>query len=387
MARKEKRFLEYVAVTILLTFIVVLTGLDVNAGPLKVLPKQMAWSCYDIGGTGYTQASAIANAMTNKFNVKVRLLPSGTSMGRLFPVVNRKVELGFLASEVYSSVQGIDDFSVYEWGPQDLRVLLAKPNAWGIATTKTSKIKTLSDLKGKRLSYVAASSSLSTKWDAALAFAGLTWDDVERVDFPSFGAAVSALKEGKSDAAVVSASTTLLYELETTPKGLYWPEFPASNEKGWQRMLKIIPYFEPYKETSGAGMSKENPKQLVGYRFPMITVRADYDAGKAYAIVKAIDESFDLFEKATSVMPLWNINISGHGPTEAPFHEGAVQYLKEKGVWTAQDESWNNKYIKSMKKLQEVWDTTLEEAQKQKIKANKFSGFWLERRKDALVGY
>ncbi len=373
------RFSQIATIIILLT-IGLFAGQNALADTIDNLPKRMFWSCYDVGGTGYTQASAIADALSRKYDVKIRLLPSGTSIGRLLPVVNKKVDLGFLASEVWASVEGIDDFAVYEWGPQDLRVILAKPNTFGIATTKTSGIKTLEELKGKRLSYVPASSSISTKWEATLAFAGLKWEDVKRIDFPSFSSAVKALKQGKSDAALVSASTTLLYELESTPKGLHWLEFPADNQQGWERMWKLIPYFEPYKETLGAGMSKNDPKHLVGYRFPMITVRADYDADKVYAIIKAIDESYALFEKTTKVMPLWNINIAGHGPTEAPFHEGAIKYLKEKGVWTQKDEEWNNKYLQRIKKLQQLWDEALNEAEKLKIGAKEFPEFWLKKR-------
>lgn len=383
MNRQMKNNIGIIYGAIVLGFFL-LTAWPTYADSIPNLPKRMFWSCYDVGGTGYTQASAIADAMSRKFGVKIRLLPSGTSIGRLLPVINRKVDLGFLASEVWASVEGVDDFAVYEWGPQDLRVILAKPNTFGIATTKTSGIKSLKELKGKRISYIPASSSISTKWDATLAFAGLTWNDVERVDFPSFGEAVKALKQGQSDAALVSASTTLLYELETTPKGLQWLEYPADDQKGWERMLEVIPYFEPYKETVGAGMSEKAPKELVGYRFPMITVRADTSPEEVYAIIKAIDECFDLFKDTTPVMPLWNINIAGHGPTEAPFHEGAIKYLKEKGVWTEKDESWNDKYLKRMRQLKDAWDKTLAEAEERKIKAKNFPGFWLERREEIM---
>jgi len=368
-----------VAFTILTLSLII--NQTIYAESIPNLPNRMFWSCYDVGGTGYTQASAIAGALCRKYKVKIRLLPSGTSIGRLLPVTNKKVDLGFLASEVWASVEGIDDFSVYEWGPQNLRVILAKPNTFGIATTKTSGIKNIKDLKGKRLSYIPASSSISTKWEATLAFAGLTWNDVNRIDFPSFSSAVKALKQGQSDAALVSASTTLLYELESTPKGLQWLEFPANDKDGWERMWKLIPYFEPYVETLGAGMSKEDPKELVGYRFPMITVRADYDTKKVYAIIKAIDECFNLYKKTTKVMPLWNIKIAGHGPTEAPFHEGAIRYLKEKGVWNEKDEAWNNNYLERIKKLEKLWDQTLQEAENKKIKSKEFPKYWLEKRK------
>ena len=91
------------------------------------LPKSMVWSCYDVGASGYMQASAIADAFSRKFNSRIRLLPSGTSIGRLMPLAANRVECGFLASEVYFAAEGLYDFATVQWGPQDLRLVLAHP--------------------------------------------------------------------------------------------------------------------------------------------------------------------------------------------------------------------------------------------------------------------
>jgi TRAP transporter TAXI family solute receptor len=363
-------------------------AMAVFAGPAAAesgdLPKTMVWSCYDVGSSGYVQASAIADAFVKKYGVRVRLLPSGTSIGRLMPITTRRVDLGFLANEVYFAAEGLYDFSEIEWGPQDLRLILAHPTTIALATTKVSGIKTLQDLKGKRLSYIPGAPTLNIKGEAFLAFAGLTWDDVKKVEFPSYGASLKALIEGKTDASVVSTTASIMYELETSPKGLYWPPFPPENKAGWARMLKIAPFLSPYKETIGAGITKENPVYLPAYRYPMITVYADKDPQWVYNFIKAMDETYSLYEKAHPVMPFWKISDSGVPPADAPFHEGAIRYLKEKGVWTAKDDEWNNERIAHLKKVQAAWEKALQEREAKNIKSKQFPDFWLKIRAEAV---
>jgi uncharacterized protein len=356
-----------------------------GAGESVSLPKTMVWSCYDVGASGYVQASAIADAFVKKYGIRIRLLPSGTSIGRLMPITTGRVKCGFLANEVFFAVEGLYDFSSREWGPQDLRVILAHPTTIGFATTKESGIKTVKDLKGKRVSWIPAAPTLNIKAEAFLAFGGLTWDDVERVEFPSYGASCKALIQGKTDASVVSSSASTMYELETSPRGLFWLQFPPDDDAGWKRMLKVAPFLSPKEETVGAGISKENPVYLPGYRYPMITVYANANPEWVYNLTKALDETYPMYEKAHAVMPSWKITEAGVPPADAPFHEGTIKYLKEKGVWKAKDAAWNTARLAHLKKVQEAWDKAVAEADTKKMKSKLFPKFWLEQRAKALA--
>ena len=52
-----------------------------------------------------------------------------------------------------------------------------------IAVTKSSGIETYEDLRGRRVAYIKGSPALNVNTEAYLAYAGLTWDDVEAVEF------------------------------------------------------------------------------------------------------------------------------------------------------------------------------------------------------------
>ncbi len=348
------------------------------------LPKTMVWSCYDVGSSGYMQASAIADAFGKKFGMRIRLLPSGTSIGRLMPLTANRVACGFLANEVYFAAEGLYDFATVEWGPQDLRVALAHPDSIALGTAKDANIKTLKDLKGKRVSYIPGAPTLNVKMDAFLAFAGLTWKDVQKVEFPSYASSLKALIEGKTDASVTVATAAIMYELETSARGLYWPQFPPDDKEAWKRMTKVAPFLGPSQQTIGAGISKDKPLWLPEYRYPMVTVYADKDPNWVYNMVKAMDESFDLYKDAHKIMPQWILKKSGVPPADAPFHEGAIRYLKEKGVWTAEAQAWNDARVAHMKKLQAAWDKAMQEKVAKKIKEKDFAAFWLKIRAEAV---
>jgi uncharacterized protein len=348
------------------------------------LPPTMIWTSYDVGTTAYTQPSAIAAMLSKKYPVKIRVLPSSTGIGRLIPIKTKKAQCAFLGNEAYFSAEGLYDFAVYEWGPQDLRVVLGRPNTVTFVCTRDSGIKTLSDLRGKRVSYVPGAPSLNVKTEAMLAFAGLTWDDVKKTEFSTWTAQMNALIEGKTDASTCTTDSAFLHQIETSHRGLYRPPLPPNDKEGWKRLQKIAPFLSPEKATIGAGLSEENPINAAGYRFPILTVYADEDPEFVYNLIKAIDESYPQYKTVHPAMPSWKIDCAGIPPADAPFHEGAIKYLKEKGVWKAQHDAWNKERISHMQKVQKAWQTTLDKAQSKELKAKDFPNFWLNERKSAL---
>ena len=46
------------------------------------LPKSMVWSAYDLGSSGYAEATGIANALKQNYGTRIRIVPAGTSIGR-----------------------------------------------------------------------------------------------------------------------------------------------------------------------------------------------------------------------------------------------------------------------------------------------------------------
>ena len=61
--------------------------------------------------------------------------------------------------------------------------------------------KEYKDLKGKRVAWVKGAPALNVNVTAYLAYAGLTWDDVVKVEFGGFGHSWAGMVNGQVDAA------------------------------------------------------------------------------------------------------------------------------------------------------------------------------------------
>ncbi len=185
------------------------------------LPDSMIWSAYDLGSSGYAEASGIANALATKYKTRIRIVPAGTSIGRMLPMLTGKVKYGFLANEAYFAAEGTYDFGVQSWGPQDIRIVLGRPAAVGLAVAKDTGVTKISDLKGKRIGYVKGNPSVNVKNDAYLAFGGLTRKDVEVVWFGSYGAMKDATLANQLDAFGSVTTSANMRQLEASPRGTH----------------------------------------------------------------------------------------------------------------------------------------------------------------------
>ncbi|WP_290651655.1 TAXI family TRAP transporter solute-binding subunit [Aquisalimonas sp.] len=356
-------------------------ALGTQAGAQE-LPPSMTWTAYDVGSAGYAEASAIADAFGRKYDMRVRIQPSGSSIGRLQPVLLGRAEYGYLATETWFATEGTEDFAEPRWGPQDLRVIAGRPSSFGMPTAADADIRELQDVKGKRLAYVAGNPSINVKCDAFLEFVGLTRDDVEVRMFPTYGAAMSSLAEGQADATCTTTTPSQMYELKESPRGIHWVEVPPDDEEGWARLREIAPFFAPYKETVGAGVSEDNPVNILAYRYPLLVSRADADPDDVYAFLKALDETYEMYKDATAVMYRWDLEEAGTPPADAPFHEGAVRYLKERDIWTDEHEAWNEARLERLNVLMEAWDEAVEEGEGKSD--DEFAEIWEKHRATAL---
>ncbi|WP_246710162.1 TAXI family TRAP transporter solute-binding subunit [Martelella soudanensis] len=339
------------------------------------LPRSMIWTSYDLGSTGYVEASAMADALDKKFDIAVRLTPSGTAIGRLLPLVRGRANFGFMGNEILFASDATYEFAAADWGPQDLRVLMGRPAAVGLVAGNDTDVETMDDLKGANVGFVEASPSTTMNTEAALAFAGLTPDDVNKVMYPGYGAMMSAFVAGEVDVVPVTTTVAALREAEGG-RGFHWLDMSADNAEGWDRVTKRASLFQPITMTTGAGISEENPAELLGYSYPQLTTLASTDEDEVYNLLKALDQVFPDYQNTNAVMPNWNLEKSGRTPAGAPFHPGAVKYLRERGLWTDADQAWNDQRIAEIEETKEMWAAATAAAKDQGVAPADWVAFW-----------
>jgi len=349
------------------------------------LPSTMIWSVYDVGSAGYVEASAISDALGRAHGSRVRLLPSGTSIGRILPLKQRRASHAWLANELFFAAEGLYEYATPDWGPQDFRVLMGRKNAFSVVATRESGITKPEDLKGKRMAWVPANSSVNIKVEPVLAFAGLTLNDVQLVQFPSYVASLRALIEGRADCAGAAVNTAVLRELEASPRGISWVQLDPNNAQGWAAMRRVVSFAEPLRETIGSGVSESAPANVMGYRYPMITVNADAPDAEVYALMKAVHGTFDAYKGVNATMPRWAMAQAGTPPMDAAFHPGAIRFLREAGVWNAEAQAWQDGALRRNNTLRQAWGEFLPGARSRNLEGEAFANAWGERRRAAVA--
>lgn len=348
------------------------------------LPGTLAWSAYDVGSGGYNQAVAIGNALKQRYGTNLRVLPGKSDVARTLPI--REGQVQFSANGVggsYLAQEGVFEFGVKQWGPQPIRALMLNNSdqVLTVVAAKDSGVKTAADLKGKRVAWVIGSPSLNQNITAILAFANLTWDDVTRVDFGGFGAAMDGVINGQADAAFTSSISGKAYQLAKSPRGIVYPVIAHKDKAGWERLNKTAPFFFPFMGSEGAELDANNKVESASYPYPVLMTYDRQDANMVYGMTKAMVETFDAYKDAAPGNNGWAVDRQKFDWV-IPFHDGAIRYWKEKGVWKAEHQAHNDKLIARQKLLADAWKS-VQAANHADDKA--FEQAWMKTRADVLA--
>jgi TRAP transporter TAXI family solute receptor len=359
-------------------------GQPASAQDIK-LPGTLAWTAYDVGSGGYNQAVAIGNALKNKANVNLRVLPGKNDVSRNLPLREDKVH--FSANGVggsYLAQEGLDDFGAKDWGPQRLRMLLLNNSdqLLTITTAKDAGIKTMADLKGKRVAWVVGAPSLNQNITALLAFGNLTWADVQKVEFGGFGAAMTGIVNNQVDAAFASSISGNAYQIASSPRGIQYPTVPHGDKAGWERLKKVAPFFVPFMGTEGAEMSKDKPVEAATYPYPVLMSYANAPEDLVYNMTKAMVQFFPDYKDGAPGNNGWDLKRQVYDWV-VPFHDGAIRYFKEIGVWTPAYQAHNDGLIKRQQVMLAAWKNP----ELTKITDEKaYEAAWMKARAAALKG-
>ncbi|MEL7464953.1 MAG: TAXI family TRAP transporter solute-binding subunit [Pseudomonadota bacterium] len=323
------------------------------------LPGQLSWTAYGTGSAGYNQSVAIGAALQEATGTNLRVLPGKNDVARTEPLRQGKVD--FSATGVggsFMAQEGVFIFGKENWGPQPIRVLMANNGgAVGLAVGVAGDIgvESYSDLKGKRVAWVKGAPSLNVNTTAYLAYGGLTWDDVEKVEFGGFGDSWKGLINGQVDAAFASTNSGRVYEAEAGPRGLTWPPIDPNNEEGLARMTEIAPFFSAFTAKVGATIDGTDGAPTAGYAYPVLVAMVDQDADLVYNMTKAMVELYDSYNGGAPGIGGWSLEKQDF-QWVAPYHDGAIKYFTEIGAWTEEAQVHNDNLIARQAALQAAWE-------------------------------
>ena len=343
-------------------------------------PRTMSWSAYNLGTTGYNQAVAIGKALKDNYDVNLRVLPGKNDVSRLLPLQRGRVQFSANGVATYFGQEGVFQFAGKTWGPMPLRMVMASHGesnqALGVADDLG--IKTYADLRGKRVPYVRGAPALNVTTEAFLACGGLTWDDVERVDFPGYSAMWTGVVNGQVDAAYATTVSGPTRKLEASPRGIFWPPAPHDDEGCWERMATVVPFMQKHVSTRGAAISVDNPHEGATYPYPMLITLADQDEQLVFDLARAIDVHYEEYKDADPGSIGWAMERQNF-QWVVPFHDGSVRYFQSIGVWSDEAQAHNQRLIERQDVLAQAWQAHKAED------PDDFTEVWMSRRAEALT--
>lgn len=320
------------------------------------LPTTMAFTAYDTGTSGFNIAVGVGKMMKDKYGSDVRVLPAGNDVARLAPLRANRAVLAWMGTGSYFAQEGVFEFGVKEWGPQAIQMTLSTVdcNGLSVGVAKDSGVKEWKDFRGKRLGFVVGSPALNQNALAIIAYAGLTQKDVKIVEFASYSAMWKGVINNDADGAFGSTVTGPAKELESSPRGIIWPELPADDKAAWERVRKVGAFFNPHNVTCGAAIEASKPLKLATYPYPIATAYATQSADQIYSLTKAMIVNYDSYKDAAPGSSGLDVKKQTK-QWVIPYHAGAVKALKEAGQWTDADEAFNNNLFKRQSVLAAAW--------------------------------
>jgi TRAP transporter TAXI family solute receptor len=340
------------------------------------LPDTLTWTSFDVGGTGYNQSIAVGKALQDAYGISLRVVAVSNDQARIAPVRDGRVPFSLAGSDVFFAFEGVQAYASPEWGPQDLRALnlAGADNCVSLGVAKDAGIDTPADLRGKRVGWVVSSGSLQANVRAFLAFAGLSPDDVDLIELPGYSEAWQAVINDQVDAMTGVTTGGMVEQASASARGLKWLAFPHNDNEGWERLRDVNPHFTRHVGTIGAGFT--GPLECAGVPYPaLITYDAEEDL--VYNLSKALDAQVDVYAQADAGTAGWAADRQVFDWV-VPYHEGAIRYFDEQGLWTDELQAHTAGLIERSAVLDEAWK------QMEGKSGDGFAAEWMQVRADAL---
>lgn len=300
------------------------TGDTGNKHAEEEKPKFISILTGGTGGTYYPLGGSFAEIIKDATGIDTNAETSGASAENMTTLKNGDGEIAFSQTDIAS--YATEGKLMFENKKVDNIKAIATlyPETIQIVTTAKSGIKSVEDLKGKKVSVGAPGSGTVANAEQILEMHGMTFDDIEKQDL-SFDESTQGIQDGTIDAAFVTAGTPT-----GAVEGLSATEdvviVPISEEK-IDDLIKKYPFYVKDEVPSGT-YGLESAVTTVAVQ-AMLVARSDLSDELVYDITKAIFENLNKVTHAKGKLIKVEKGLNGVG---IEVHPGAQKYFDENGV-------------------------------------------------------
>ena len=209
----------------------------------------------------------------------------------------------------------------------DLRALMRLwPNYVQLVTTSNTGIKSVEDLRGKRIGVGAANSGVEINARMILEAYGITYNDITP-DYLAYGEAIDNMKNGQCDAVFVTSGlpNATVMELGVSYDMVVVPIDGAGREK----LVSDYPYYSKTIIPAGTYNNKEDIEGVFVYN--IMLVNKDISDAMVYDMLTGIFENISTIQASHNAA---NKNIYldvGVNDVQLELHPGAAAFWKDKG--------------------------------------------------------
>lgn len=249
---------------------------------------------------------------------------TGASVANINMLKDGSIDMAIIQNDItYYAVNGTEMFKDNK--VDTLRgIATLYPETCQVVTLASTGIKSIADLKGKRVAVGAAGSGAEANARQILAAYGITYDDID-VQYLSFGESSSALRDGNVDAAFLTAGfpTAAVQDISSQNKIRV---LPIEGTQADALMAKY-PFYTKTVIPAGTytGFDEDVPTVSV---MAMLVASDKIDDDLGYSIAKALFTNLDRLKEAHSVGKL----ITKEGAMKGmpiPMNKGAEKFFHE----------------------------------------------------------
>ncbi len=276
---------------------------------------------YTVGGT----MSTVLNDIMESVDLKV--VSTGASKANIFDVEDGVSDIAIVQNDVmYYAYEGTDLFQ--EDGVIDSFTAIGALYDETCQIVAASNINSIEDLKGKTVNVGDAGSGVEFNATQILAAYGLDINkDIKKVN-GSFGDAADSIKDGKIDAAFITAGapTTAVVDLSIA-KDIKLLEI---DDEHATQLMEQYPFYTKAVIPGGTYTGIDEDANTLSVKATLIASK-DLSEDAVYELTKALFENKEALQKSNAKFAELNSETTTHG-ISIPFHPGAEKYLKEIGT-------------------------------------------------------
>ena len=287
-------------------------------------PKFISIVTGGTGGTYFPLGGAFAQIITDETGIQTNAETSGASAENMNTLKDGNAEIAFTQTDIASYAS--EGKLMFEGNAIDNVSAIGTlyPETIQIVTTAKSGIKSVEDLKGKKVSVGAPGSGTAPNAEQILEVHGLTFDDIQKQDL-SFDESTAGIQDGTIDAAFVTSGTPT-----GAVEGLSATEdvviVPIAQDKIDALIEKYQYYVQDEVPAGTYKLAEAVPTVAVQ---AMLAVANDLSEDVVYNITKAIFENLDKVTHAKGKLIKAENAVKGTG---IDLHPGAKKYFEELGI-------------------------------------------------------